>query len=102
MEALFGIVFAAILIVFVVTLARNIAEWAHNNKQPQALAKRIARHHHNHDGHMHTSRSYHVTFEYADGVQIEARVPRAVYNDICEGDGGILTMQGTRFIGFER
>jgi len=96
------------LIVFIFMLIKNIGEWTHNNAQPQipaqarAVSKRVLTHHHNHDGNTHIDHTYHVTFEYASGDRIEARVKHRDYKSIAEGDSGILTMQGTRFIGFER
>ena len=48
------------------------------------------------------STSYYITFEYLSGDRKEFYVPYREYGLIAEGDDGVLTFQGTRFIGFER
>lgn len=61
-------------------------------------------HHHNrHTGHITHRHYYHyVTFELADGQRTELRVAGDEYGLLAVGDSGALTLQGTRFIGFER
>ena len=48
------------------------------------------------------STSYHVTFELEDNTRLELRVRAREYGVMAEGDRGVLTRQGTRFLGFER
>lgn len=63
--------------------------------------------HHRHAGqnsHMHHSSStrYYVTFEFTNGERIELLIPKNEIGMLVEGDIGILTFQGTRFISFVR
>lgn len=46
--------------------------------------------------------SYYITFEHADGQRTELQLKAEDYGLIVEGDRGILSYQGTRFLGFER
>ena len=48
------------------------------------------------------STSYYITFEFLTGVRKEFYVPYREYGLIAEGDDGIFTFQGSRFISFER
>ncbi|MBQ3605380.1 MAG: DUF2500 domain-containing protein, partial [Muribaculaceae bacterium] len=84
----------------------------HNNNSPRLsvdakiVDKRshTSHHHHNHNGHMHTSSStsYYVTFEVQSGDRMELKVPRSEFGLLVEGDEGVLSFQGTRYLGFER
>lgn len=48
------------------------------------------------------STSYYVTFEDENGERAEFSVSSSFYSMHAEGDKGMLTHQGTRFIHFER
>lgn len=50
----------------------------------------------------HASTTYYVTFEFEDKSRLELRVKGTIYGQLAEGDQGILTYQGTRFIEFTR
>ncbi len=109
---IFGIVFVMVIVVFIATAVRGVAEWNRNNHSPvltveaRVAAKRtsVSHHHHNNDGmdHMSTSTSYYVTFEFESGDRLELHVPDSEYGYLAEGDMGRLTFQGTRYKGFER
>ena len=45
---------------------------------------------------------YFVTFELEKGKRLELGVKDAEYGMLAEGDQGVLTYQGTRFLGFEQ
>lgn len=45
---------------------------------------------------------YFVTFELEKGNRIELGVKDAVYGMLAEGDQGVLSFQGTRYLGFEQ
>ncbi|NLI52767.1 MAG: DUF2500 domain-containing protein [Clostridiales bacterium] len=49
-----------------------------------------------------SSTRYFVTFEVPSGDRMEFHVPAGEYGMLAEGDRGLLTFQGTRFIGFAR
>ena len=69
------------------------------------VAKRtnVSRHHHGTEHH-HTSTSttYYVTFEVESGDRMELHLTGSEFGLIVEGDKGLLTFQGTRFLKFER
>lgn len=45
---------------------------------------------------------YYVAFQFENGERVELCVDGASYGVIVEGDRGLLTFQGTRFLGFQR
>ena len=93
-------------ILFFGIIIKNIARFVENENSPvltvysTVVATRRKTHHHNHNGSMHTSHSYHVTFELADGQRMELKVKRQEFRELTEGMRGMLTYQGTRFKGF--
>ena len=52
--------------------------------------------------HSTTTTSYHVTFEFDSGDRSEFSLSGSQYGMLAEADIGILTFQGTRYLGFER
>lgn len=108
MEPIFYLMFFLVIGMFVITIARNIGEWVNNNNSPRLsvdakiLGKRVATHHHHSNGHHHHTHSYHITFEVQSGDRMELKVPRSEFSLLAEGDEGILSFQGTRYLGFER
>lgn len=116
MEMLFPIIFIVVLGFIIVIMVRGIKQWSYNNAQPKipaealVVAKRTAVSHYNHNAGtadvpnmiMTTDTTYYVTFEFDSGDRLEFHVPAREYGLIAEGDSGVLTSQGTRFISFER
>ena len=117
MYEIFPVIFSVFFIVafgtLIYNLVMNIRQWHRNNKSPKlsvdatVVAKRshTSHHHHHHNnGHMHTtsSTSYYVTFQVESGDRMELKVKSYDYGMMVEGDFGVLTFQGTRFLGFER
>lgn len=112
MEFMFYIVFFLVIGVFIFTFVKAIGQWHKNNNSPRlsvdatVVAKRthVSHHHHHHQEHMHTSQStsYYATFQFASGDRIELHLSSWDYGMIVEGDQGILSFQGTRYLGFER
>ena len=112
MFGMFYIVFFLVIAMFIFVFVKGISEWVHNNNSPRLsvdakiVDKRshTSHHHHNHNGHMHTSSStsYYVTFEVQSGDRMELKVPRSEFGLLVEGDEGVLSFQGTRYLGFER
>ena len=109
-------VFAAILIGVV---GRGLYVWFRNNNSPQETAearvvsKRMKVS--GHGGHVMTRNvatmntvssstytRYFVTFELENGGRVELGVKDSEYGMLAEGDQGLLTYQGTRYIGFEQ
>ena len=106
-EIVFFIMFALFLVVFISIIVKGIGEWNKNNHSPRltvpatVVAKRTnfrrsAGEHH------HTSTSYYVTFQVESGDRMELHMSGSQYGLIVEGDQGILTFQGTRFLDFQR
>ena len=110
-EIMFFIMFGLFFVVFVVTLLKGLGEWNKNNHSPKltvpvtVVAKRtnVSRHH-NGGKHHHTSTSttYYVTFQVESGDRMELHLRGSEFGLIVEGDKGLLTFQGTRFLNFER
>ena len=55
-----------------------------------------------HDNHTHYSTTYYVTFEFESTDRLELQVTGTEYGLLYEGDQGILTFQGTIYLGFDR
>lgn len=109
---LFFIMFFLAFGMMIYTFIRNIAEWNRNNKSPRLSVEakivdkrsQTTHHHHNHEGHYHTTgfTAYYVTFEVRSGDRMELKVPRDEYGLLAKDDTGVLSFQGTRYLGFER
>ena len=111
-QLLFFIAFFGIFLVFLISAGKGIAQWGKNNRSPRltvnaaVVAKRenVNVHHHHGNGAVHTTRSttYYVTFQFDGGDRLELRLPGREYGLLTEGDTGLLTFQGTRYLSFER
>ena len=108
MEGIIFIMFFLVIGMFIFTIIRNIGEWVNNNNSPRLsvpaaiVTKRRTTHHHHSNGHHHHSHTYHITFEVQSGDRMELKVPRSEFGLLVEGDEGVLSFQGTRYLGFER
>lgn len=58
--------------------------------------------HSNNHNHIHTYRHYYATFQVESGDRMELRVQEDTFGLLAEGDKGILTFQGKRFLDFKR
>lgn len=109
-EFMFSLVFFLIVGTFVVIAAKGIRQWNKNNHSPRltvpatVVAKRTNVSHHHHAGNHHATHSttYYVTFQVESGDRIELHVAGQEYGLLIEGDQGMVTFQGTRYLGFER
>lgn len=108
---IFSIVFLLIAGVIVVTIIKGITQWNKNNHSPRLtvqatiVAKRhhTSHHHHGTEMHMHhASTTYYATFQVESGDRMELLIPSTQYGYLAEGDTGMLSFQGTRFLGFDR
>ena len=108
---MFPLVFVMVFGVFVVTIVKMLGEWNKNNHSPRltvpvtVVSKRTNVSHHHHAGEHHhstTSTTYYVTFQVESGDRMELHLSGSQYGLIVEGDRGLLTFQGTRFLNFER
>lgn len=110
---MFSIVFVLVIGTFIVTAIQGISQWNKNNNSPRltveatVVSKRTNVTHHHHGGanghhHHHTSTSYYVTFQVQSGDRMEMHLSGHEYGMLIEGDKGMLSFQGTRYLGFER
>jgi hypothetical protein len=114
MGILVTVMFVFVLGMFVVIAVKGISQWNKNNHSPRltvpatVVAKRtnVSHHHHNHGtaGMHHTgsSTTYYVTFQVESGDRMELHMAGSEFGMLVEGDRGMLTFQGTRYLGFER
>ena len=49
-----------------------------------------------------SSTDYYITFQTKSGERIEFSVEDSEYGLLIEGDEGVLSYQGTRYLGFKR
>ena len=106
MRIMVPVIFVLVFGIIIVTMVRGVGEWNKNNQSPKltvpvtVVAKRS-------DVHrgietMHTFTSYYVTFQVESGDRMEFEVSDMEYGMLAEGDWGMLTFQGTRYLNFQR
>lgn len=109
---MFNLVFVIVIGTFIIIAIKGISEWNKNNNSPRltvsatVVGKRTkVSHHHggtDTDIHHHSSTTYYVTFQVESGDRMELHVSGREYGMIVEGDKGMLTFQGTRYLEFKR
>lgn len=107
-----GTIFMIVMGMFLFALINGLKQLSRNEQSPRlsvpAIVKtkrtKVSRHTHHHDSHHShsTSTTYYATFEFESGDRLELTLTGAEYGQLAEGDYGILTFQGTRYLGFER
>ena len=108
MFEMYYVVFFLVIAMLIFVFVKRIGEWVNNNNSPRLsvdakiVDKRMTTHHHHSDEDHHDTYSYHITFEVQSGDRMELKVPRSEYGLLVKGDEGVLTFQGTRYLGFER
>lgn len=100
------IFFAIFFMVFITSLVKGVGQYVRNNNTPEvsAPARLVSKRTHTWGGHgdMSAHTSYYATFEKEDGERLELAVSGKFTGMHVEGDAGILTHRGTRFIDFTR
>jgi hypothetical protein len=100
------IVFAIIIMIFITSLVKGTAQFIRNSGIPEESipARLVAKRVHTWGGHgnMSSHTSYYATFETEKGDRLEFPAGSQFFGMHVEGDTGILTHKGTRFLGFER
>ena len=108
---MFFLAFAMFFVGFLLILFKGLKQWNKNNNSPRltvpvtVVSKRTNVSHHHHAGeHHHSSMSttYYVTFQVESGDRMELHLDGSQFGLIVEGDRGLLTFQGTRFLEFRR
>ena len=100
---LFFAVFALMLVVMGITVARVMGNYKNNSKLPRisAHAKVVSRRtFSNTSSDSVGPRRYFMTFEYDTGDRAEYAVSEDVYSYFDAGDEGTITVRGTEFISF--
>ena len=72
--------------------------------EAEIVAKRmeVYRRHSSHHSYHSAGTRYYVTFQVESGDRMELHVAGHEFGMLIEGDRGMLTFQGTRYLGFER
>ena len=100
------IFFAIFIMIFITSLVKGAGQYFRNNNTPEKriAARLIAKRTHTWGGHgnMSAHTSYYATFETEEGERLELPVGGKFSGTHVEGDTGILTFRGTRFIDFQR
>jgi len=107
---IFGIIFVLVFLfimgMFIFVIGSSIRQWSKNNNSPRLTvpAEVVTKRTNTRGGSgNHGARtSYYVTFEVSSGDRMELQMNGQEYGMIAEGDMGILSFQGTRFLSFER
>ena len=111
MQVMVPVMFVLVFGIIIVTMVRGIGEWNKNNHSPKLSvpAKVVSRrtavsrhHHHQGNGMTHTATSYYATFQVESGDRMEFEISDMEYGMLAEGDRGMLTFQGTRYLNFRR
>ena len=104
------LVFALTLGVVIVGIVRSIRQWSRDEQSPRltvpaaVVAKRSSRRRTMSNKH-HVGRestNYYVTFQFESGDRMELEMRGTEFGLLVEGDKGMLTFQGARYLGFER
>lgn len=104
------LVFALVIIFIIIALVKGGRQWSRNNRSPRltvsavVVSKRTKVDMHRHAENMHSAAytSYFVTFQFDSGDRMEFPINGQDFGYLAEGDRGMLTFQGTRYLGFER
>ena len=107
------VVFLLVIVLIGAVIAKGILQWLRNNRSPVlSVQARVANLRMRVSGgsHMagdgltagHATTSYYATFEVESGDRMEFSVGGEEYGLLSQGDAGILTFQGTRYLGFQR
>ena len=106
MRIMVPVIFVLVFGIIIVTMVRGVGEWNKNNQSPKLTVPVtvVANRSDVHRGieTMHTFTSYYVTFQVESGDRMEFEVSDMEYGMLAEGDRGMLTFQGTRYLSFQR
>jgi hypothetical protein len=107
-----GFVFILIFGIIIFSLIKSISQWQKNERSPslsvtavvKTMRTQVSHHDHHNDNHIShsTDTTYYATFEFESGDRSEFDISGKEYGQLAEGDSGVLSFQGTRYLGFER
>lgn len=97
--ALFAGVFASAIALIVKKITEEVGNSSSPEEQLEAVvvAKRMHL-----TGGEHAATFYYATFEFTDDRRMELVMNGSQYGSLAEGDRGVLTKKGTRFVSFRR
>ncbi|MFJ7933499.1 DUF2500 domain-containing protein [Sporosarcina sp. NPDC096371] len=107
----FGPIFIAVIFIvvigfFIFTIVKGIGQWNTNNNSPKLTvpAEVVTKRSETSGGSGESSAStwYYVTFQVESGDRMELPMKGSEYGMLAEGDVGMLTFQGTRYLEFKR
>lgn len=117
-EIMFCIIFVMVIGFFIVSVVKGISTWNKNNHSPRLsvpaviVSKRTEVTHHSYanagdatGAHGYSTSSstwYYATFQVESGDRMEFSITGPEYGMLAEGDRGMLSFQGTRYLSFER
>ena len=90
------------------TFLHNSRRWNADNAAPRLtvpariVAKRADHSGFRHNMHAHSNTEYFITFEVDSGDRMEFSMEGEDFGLLAEGDVGLLTFQGSRYLGFDR
>ena len=104
--------FILIIGIFIFISIKGFSEWSSNNNSPRLTvpAKVVTKrtntsgggNHSTDNTHSMTTTSYYVTFEFESRDRTEFSLSGSQFGMLVEADIGMLTFQGTRYLGFKR
>ncbi|WP_252504331.1 DUF2500 domain-containing protein [Sporosarcina sp. Marseille-Q4943] len=100
------VIFVIVIGGIIFTLVKGAGQWSSNNSSPrltvpaQVKTKRTNTSGGSGNSSAHTS--YYVTFQVESGDRMELKMSGSEYGMLAEDDLGLLTFQGTRYLGFDR
>ena len=96
--------FIVVFLFLLLLIVKGISVRHKNNNSPSLSVpvKIVAKRAHINVSQGDSYTTYYVTFEVESGDRREFRVSCREYGHMVEGDQGILTSQGTRYISFDR
>ncbi|MFS0690036.1 DUF2500 domain-containing protein [Sporosarcina sp. 179-K 8C2 HS] len=100
------VIFVIVIGGIIFALVKGAGQWSANNSSPrltvpaQVKTKRTDTWGGSGDSSAHTS--YYVTFQVESGDRMELKMSGSEYGMLAESDLGLLTFQGTRYLGFDR
>ncbi len=118
MSPLMIVLIGVFVVLLAVAIGRGLFVWIRNNNSPkQTVNARVVTKRMKVSGHgssmmnrnssvnrmgSSTYTNYFVTFELENGSRVELGVKDPEYGMLAEGDQGVLSFQGTRYLGFEQ
>lgn len=97
--------FIVVIGVILFVAMKGMVEWSTNNNSPQESVSAVVVTKRTHtsggSGDSMARTSYYVTFQMESGKRQEFGIRAKEYGMLAEGDVGLLTYQGTRYLHFE-